>query len=92
MIRGGSWNGNAANCRSGYRNGNEPANRNRNVGFRVLRPCSSATESRMTRVTEQETSLSVSALRRADGKYEMESPVLVERADASSKAPGSSAF
>ena len=92
MIRGGSWNGNAANCRSGYRNANEPANRNRNVGFRVLRPCSSETKSRMTRVAEQETFLSVGELRLTDGENEMGSPVLVGRADASPKAPGSSAL
>ncbi|MFH1491492.1 MAG: SUMF1/EgtB/PvdO family nonheme iron enzyme [Pseudomonadota bacterium] len=35
MIRGGSWNNDAHNCRSAYRNNNEPDNRNNNVGFRL---------------------------------------------------------
>ena len=35
VIRGGSWNNNAANCRSANRNRNTPDNRNNNVGFRV---------------------------------------------------------
>ena len=35
MNRGGSWANDAENCRSAYRNGNEPANRNENLGFRV---------------------------------------------------------
>ena len=34
VVRGGSWNNNARNCRSAYRNRNEPANRNDNLGFR----------------------------------------------------------
>ncbi|WP_373549155.1 SUMF1/EgtB/PvdO family nonheme iron enzyme [Haliscomenobacter sp.] len=36
VLRGGSWNNNAQNCRSSNRNNNQPANRNNNVGFRVL--------------------------------------------------------
>ncbi len=35
MIRGGSWNNDAENCRSAYRNRNEPGNRNNNLGFRL---------------------------------------------------------
>ncbi|MCR5382847.1 MAG: hypothetical protein K6G44_17810 [Lentisphaeria bacterium] len=35
MIRGGSWNNTARNCRPSYRNYNDPTNRNNNVGFRV---------------------------------------------------------
>ena len=35
MLRGGSWNNNARNCRSAYRNRNEPDNRNNNIGFRL---------------------------------------------------------
>jgi hypothetical protein len=35
VIRGGSWNNNAQNCRSAYRNNNEPDNRNNNLGFRL---------------------------------------------------------
>ena len=34
MNRGGSWNNDAANCRSGNRNRNQPDNRNNNLGFR----------------------------------------------------------
>ncbi len=35
VLRGGSWNNNPSNCRSAYRNRNEPENRNNNVGFRL---------------------------------------------------------
>ena len=34
VLRGGSWINNARNCRSAYRNGNRPGNRDDNVGFR----------------------------------------------------------
>jgi eukaryotic-like serine/threonine-protein kinase len=36
VIRGGSWNNSARNCRSAYRNWNEPGNRWNNQGFRLL--------------------------------------------------------
>ncbi|NUQ24869.1 MAG: SUMF1/EgtB/PvdO family nonheme iron enzyme [Saprospiraceae bacterium] len=36
VLRGGSWNNNAENCRVAYRNNNNPDNRNNNVGFRVV--------------------------------------------------------
>ena len=36
VIRGGSWNNQARNCRSAYRNRNAPGNRNNNLGFRVV--------------------------------------------------------
>ncbi|MGA1840693.1 MAG: SUMF1/EgtB/PvdO family nonheme iron enzyme [bacterium] len=36
MLRGGSWNNNAQNCRSANRNYNMPDNRNNNVGFRLV--------------------------------------------------------
>ena len=39
VVRGGSWNNNANNCRSGNRNQNTADNRNNNIGFRV---CSAA--------------------------------------------------
>ena len=35
VMRGGSWNNNPNNCRSAYRNNNNPTNRNNNCGFRV---------------------------------------------------------
>jgi formylglycine-generating enzyme required for sulfatase activity len=35
VIRGGSWNNSAQNCRVAYRNNNDPTNRNNNVGFRL---------------------------------------------------------
>lgn len=35
VIRGGSWNENAENCRTANRNRNNPDNRNNNVGFRL---------------------------------------------------------
>jgi formylglycine-generating enzyme required for sulfatase activity len=42
VIRGGSWGNDADNCRASYRNTNDPANRDNNVGFRLssslLRP------------------------------------------------------
>jgi hypothetical protein len=34
-VRGGSFLNNARNCRSAYRNANEPGNRNQNLGFRL---------------------------------------------------------
>jgi hypothetical protein len=34
VIRGGAWNSNARNVRAAYRNGNDPGNRNDNLGFR----------------------------------------------------------
>ena len=37
VIRGGSWNDNARNVRSAYRNGNHPGNRNDKLGFRCAR-------------------------------------------------------
>ena len=36
VVRGGSWNNNAENCRSAYRNNDTPDNRNNNVGFRLV--------------------------------------------------------
>ena len=36
VIRGGSWNNNASNLRSGNRNNWRPGNRNNNVGFRLV--------------------------------------------------------
>ena len=35
VIRGGSWNNDAHNCRSAYRNNNRPDNRNHNLSFRL---------------------------------------------------------
>ncbi len=35
VIRGGSWNNNARNCRAANRNNNDPGNRNNNLGFRL---------------------------------------------------------
>ena len=35
VVRGGSYWNHARNCRSAYRNANEPGNRNRNLGFRL---------------------------------------------------------
>ncbi len=36
VLRGGSWNNNATNLRSAYRNNNTPDNRNNNIGFRCV--------------------------------------------------------
>lgn len=36
VMRGGSWNNDASNCRSAYRNNATPGNRNDNLGFRLL--------------------------------------------------------
>jgi len=35
VLRGGSWINNGRNCRSAYRNWNDPGNRNHNIGFRL---------------------------------------------------------
>ena len=37
VVRGGSWNFNVWRCRSAYRRGNEPGNRNYVIGFRFSR-------------------------------------------------------
>ncbi|MFH1096022.1 MAG: SUMF1/EgtB/PvdO family nonheme iron enzyme [Candidatus Desantisbacteria bacterium] len=36
MLRGGSWNNNARNCRCANRNNTSPGNRNNNIGFRLV--------------------------------------------------------
>jgi hypothetical protein len=36
VVRGGSWNNNQNNARAAYRNYNDPADRNNNIGFRVV--------------------------------------------------------
>ena len=37
VVRGGSWNNTQGHARLGYRNNNDPDNRNNNLGFRVCR-------------------------------------------------------
>jgi sulfatase modifying factor 1 len=37
VLRGGSWINDGRNCRSANRNGNDPGNRNDNIGFRLSR-------------------------------------------------------
>jgi formylglycine-generating enzyme required for sulfatase activity len=37
VLRGGSWNNNGRNVRSANRNGNDPGNRNHNIGLRLSR-------------------------------------------------------
>jgi hypothetical protein len=36
VLRGGAWNNNRRNCRAAYRNRNDPANFNNNIGFRLV--------------------------------------------------------
>ncbi len=36
VLRGGSWNNTARNCRSANRNRNRPDNRNNNLGVRLV--------------------------------------------------------
>jgi hypothetical protein len=36
VIRGGSWNGSAGGCRSAYRNGDGPGDRDNFLGFRLV--------------------------------------------------------
>jgi formylglycine-generating enzyme required for sulfatase activity len=36
VLRGGCWINDAHNCRAAYRNDNHPANRDNDVGFRLL--------------------------------------------------------
>ncbi|MFH0909550.1 MAG: SUMF1/EgtB/PvdO family nonheme iron enzyme [bacterium] len=36
VLRGGSWNNDATNCRVANRNRNDPTNSNNNIGFRVV--------------------------------------------------------
>ena len=37
VLRRGAWNNNHDHARSAYRNNNQPANRNHNIGFRCAR-------------------------------------------------------
>jgi formylglycine-generating enzyme required for sulfatase activity len=37
VIRGGSWNNDADDCRSAYRNHNDPGDRDNDLGFRLAR-------------------------------------------------------
>ncbi|MBN2001137.1 SUMF1/EgtB/PvdO family nonheme iron enzyme [candidate division KSB1 bacterium] len=48
VMRGGSWNNNARNCRSAQRNNNRPENRDNNVGFRLVFVPQLTEKSRMT--------------------------------------------
>lgn len=36
VVRGGAFNNDSKNVRAAYRNRNDPDNRNRNIGFRVV--------------------------------------------------------
>lgn len=38
VRRGGCWYGDASHCRSAYRDGDDPANRSGNMGFRLVSP------------------------------------------------------
>jgi hypothetical protein len=51
VIRGGSWNNNAINCRSANRNNNNPDNRNNNIGFRVVLASAQPEDRMMLRLT-----------------------------------------
>lgn len=42
VLRGGSWNNNATNCRVSNRNNNNPTNSNNNIGFRLVVPAHSS--------------------------------------------------
>jgi len=37
VLRGGAWNNNHENAACAYRNNNNPANRNNNIGFRCAK-------------------------------------------------------
>jgi hypothetical protein len=49
VIRGGSWNNNARNCRSANRNNDNPDNRNNNLGFRAVLPPAQSRDAGLTR-------------------------------------------
>ena len=82
VLRGGCWNNDGRKCRSGNRNANDPANRNRNVGFRVVRLRSSVQESD-DQGTDPGAFLTVGMRCRPAAKSTDESPVLVAEVDAS---------
>ena len=48
VKRGGSWNNDARNCRSAYRNNNAPTTANNNNGFRLSSTCRCVTASRQS--------------------------------------------
>ena len=88
VLRGGSWNKVGENCRTGNRNANDPANRNRNIGFRVVWARSSVRESD-DQGTDPAAFLSVGKRCRPAAKRTRESPVLVAEVDSSkANAPG----
>ncbi len=49
VLRGGSWNNNARNTRSAYRNNAHPDNRDNNIGLRLARAQPGAGEPLLTR-------------------------------------------
>jgi hypothetical protein len=51
VVRGGSWNNNARNCRAAYRNTRTPGNRNNNIGFRVAAAPAAASRRQPEQVT-----------------------------------------
>ena len=53
MNRGGSWNNDAANCRTANRNTNDPTNRTNNNGFRLALNSAGEAASALRLRTEQ---------------------------------------
>ena len=58
MNRGGSWNNDAANCRTANRNTNDPTNRTNNNGFRLALNSAGKVVDALSLQTEQIVSLS----------------------------------
>jgi hypothetical protein len=66
VIRGGSWNNNAINCRVANRNNDNPTNRNNNIGFRSVLPPAQPGATTAPRLTRP---LSRPSAQAAAGKY-----------------------
>lgn len=89
VLRGGSWNNNANNCRVANRNNNNPTNSNNNNGFRPVR----SSETRcLQRQQDSDPVAVLSAPPNAGWQREQARPVPVGAVDAAPNAPGGPIF
>ena len=88
VLRGGTWNNNADNCRVANRNNNSPGNTNNNIGFRPVR----SSEETPQRAQDSDPAAIPSATPRAVRQTKNARPVPVIAAEAAANAPGGSVW